>query len=540
MTISSPQDVVLAFLANPATHNGQAVERIDTHISTVFLSGDRAWKVKKPVTLPFLDFATTDMRHEACQAEVALNRRTAPDLYLGVVPVTRDSNGSLALGGTGEPVEWVIEMRRFPQDMLLSAVARRQGGLSYNMLLDMAEAIARFHSNAEIFPGRFGTRGVMSILDSNQKATIPHCHSENGIPALNPESVEELFSRLTTEVHRLSPMLDARSESGQVRRCHGDLHLANICLSEDKPMLFDCIEFNDLFSTIDVLYDLAFLMMDLLHCGYRPEASILLNSYLEWRNDLDGLAALPLFIAIRAQVRSFISASIALHQDNPAPMQEQARIYHREALACLTPPEPMIIAVGGLSGSGKSRCARHLAPHLGGAFGGVVLRTDVIRKRILDHDPYEHLPPSAYTGEMSRKTYDTLYDDCRRVIGDGLPVLADAVFAKEEERERIEALARELNVPFIGLWLEADPDIAATRIENRKRTPSDATVEILHKQLAWNVGALNWIRIDSSGSKEFTDAIALDAVRARYQGLHPTGAMAMSGVRENRRSGAAS
>ncbi|NKD87406.1 AAA family ATPase [Haematospirillum sp. 15-248] len=532
MTIPSPQDVVLAFLADPATHNGQAVERIDTHISTVFLSGDRAWKVKKAVTLPFLDFATCAMRHDACQAEVSLNRRTAPDLYLDVIPVTRNGNGDLMLGGIGEPVEWVIEMRRFPQDMLLSAVARREGGLSYNMLLDMAEAISRFHSNAEIFPGRFGSKGVMSILDRNHKATTPHCESGTGTPVLDPDSVSDLFGQLMTEVRQLSPLLDARSHSGQVRRCHGDLHLGNICLSENKTMLFDCIEFNELFSTIDVLYDLAFLMMDLLHCGYKPEASILLNAYLEWRNDLDGLAALPLFIAIRAQIRSFISASIAPHQSSPVAMQEQARIYHREALAALQRPTPMIIAVGGLSGSGKSRCARHLAPHLGGAFGGIVLRTDVIRKRILDHDPYEHLPPSAYTGEMSRKTYDTLYDDCRRVIADGLPVLADAVFAKQEERERIEALAHELGVPFIGLWLEADPEIAATRIENRKRTPSDATVEVLHKQLAWNVGEVRWTRIDSSGSKEVTDAIALDAVRAGTSGLRANKVVTMSGTRK--------
>ena len=511
MTISSSQEAVFAFLADPSTHHGHPVERIDTHISCVFLAGDRAWKVKKDVILPFLDFTTPEKRHDACQQEVKLNRRTAPDLYLGVSPITRDPQGYLAINGTGTPVEWVIEMQRFPQDSLLSAVATCEG-LSYPLLLDVAESVARFHNEAEILPGRFGGRGIREIITKNREATAPHHAPNTSSPILDAASVDDLFNRLFAEVERLKPLLDARSESGLVRHCHGDLHLGNICLADGQPLLFDCIEFNDLFSSIDTFYDLAFLLMDVLHAGYHSEASILLNAYLEWRNDLDGLAALPLFTAVRAQIRSFISASVSHSQNNPGVMQSTARQYHDEALKWLEHPRPVVVAVGGLSGSGKSRCARHLAPFLGGAFGGIVLRTDIIRKRILDHDPYKTLPPSAYTGEMSRKTYDALYSDIRRVVAAGLPVIADAVFAKEEERHVIQAVAAELGVPFCGLWLEADPAIAAERIETRRRTPSDATVEFLEKQLAWDLGHINWAYIDSSGSREETDALALARV----------------------------
>ena len=377
----------------------------------------------------------------------------------------------------------------------------------------MAESVARFHNEAEILIGPFGERGIRDIITKNQAATAPHHAPQAESPILDAASVHELFARLFAEVDRLKPLLDARRESGSVRHCHGDLHLGNICLADGKPLLFDCIEFNDLFSSIDTLYDLAFLMMDVLHAKFQSEASMLLNAYLEWRNDLDGLAALPLFIAVRAQIRSFISASISHSHPNPEIMRTAARQYHAEALRSLDPARPVVVAVGGLSGSGKSRCARHLAPFLGGAFGGIVLRTDIIRKRVLDHDPYKTLPPSAYTGDMSRKTYDTLYDDMRRVIAAGLPVVADAVFAKEDERDMVQAVAAELGVPFCGVWLDADPAVAAERIEARRRTPSDATVEFLEKQLAWDLGHIRWTRINSSGSREDTDARALAFVQ---------------------------
>jgi predicted kinase len=324
-------------------------------------------------------------------------------------------------------------------------------------------------------------------------------------------AVDAVLERSLALAERHADLLDRRRVQGLVKRCHGDLHLRNICLMDGRPVLFDAIEFNDDFAVIDVLYDLAFLLMDLRHAGLAKAASLVFNHYMELRDDIQGLPLLPLMLSLRAQIRAHVTAAIAVHAPQPEAMHAEARRYLMEAADYLTPPTPRLVAMGGLSGSGKSRAARELAPYLG-APGGLVLRTDVIRKRLAGCKPWDKLDKDAYTQDSSHRTYEMMCRQAAEVLAHGYPVIADAVFSKSAERAAIKAVAEAAGVPFTGLWLEADPVIAEQRILMRRRNASDATPEVLKAQLAYDVGPLDWPRIDSSFAKDRTDRACRAAV----------------------------
>lgn len=498
MTANEQSDV-LALLSRPDTFAAvpTSVERIDTHISSVFLAGNRAYKLKRAVRLPFLDFTSLESRHQACLNEVSINRRTAPDIYLGVLAVTREADGRLALDGRGEVVDWLVVMQRFDQDDLFDRMAAA-GRLEADHARALADAVAALHGQAEVRPKWGGEPGIRLTIDGN---AVCFAQYMPGLfhPVLAGRVTEGSLAWLT----RLAPLLQARRKRGMVRRCHGDLHLGNICMFDGKPTLFDAIEFNEDFASIDVFYDLAFLLMDLRARGLPALASLVLNRYLERTGDFEGVAALPLFLSLRAAIRAHVSAAMARPQADHR-QREQAQSYLGLAAGYLTPPPPRLVAVGGLSGSGKSRLARDLAPFLGGAPGAVVLRSDVLRKRLLGVEPETRLPPDAYTEEVTERTYQELYERARQVLGHGHSVIADAVFARPEQRAAIEAVARRLDLRFEGLWLEASPDAMRQRIEKRQANASDATPEVLERQLTYALGDLAWPRLDSSGSKAAT------------------------------------
>ena len=305
------QSEIVAFLSAAAAYEpyGTAgpVERIDTHISEVFLVGERAFKLKRAVKFPYLDFSTLELRKAAAEAELQLNRRTAPELYLGLAAVVRVADGTLSLrlaGRGGDVVEWLVVMRRFPQSALFDRMAI-QGALTVPLMEQAAEAVAGFHAGAEIVQRYGGAEGMRHAGDGVRGAFAEIA----GV--FEAGAVAELTGRSERAVERLTPLLDARKTAGFVRHGHGDLHLRNIALIDGRPTLFDCIEFSQEIACVDVLYDLAFLLMDLWHRDLRAHANATLNRYLEISNDYDGLAALPLFLASRAAIRAHVTGTMA-------------------------------------------------------------------------------------------------------------------------------------------------------------------------------------------------------------------------------------
>jgi aminoglycoside phosphotransferase family enzyme/predicted kinase len=464
---------------------------IETSISWVFLFPDRALKLKKPIDLGFLDFTSVEKRRWATERELAFNRPTAPDIYRTVHAVTRDDEGNLALDGSGEPADWALEMRRFDDTAMLS---NRLSAVDGAFAEDLGRTIARYHLQASPGAAGGGARGLKFVLDSN-------AHLLRGETAqLGGAEVERLIAASEQAFDASAPLLDRRQAAGFVRCCHGDLHLGNILLEGGAPILFDCIEFNDALREIDVLYDIAFLLMDLWFRDAPEAANRVLNGWLDeaarglsgemW----EGLAALPLFQAVRATVRAHVNALEG--------KVDEARRYLATAEQRLAPPSPVLLAIGGLSGSGKSTLARALAPTLGAPPGAVVLRSDEIRKRLWGRGPKERLPPEAYARAAGETVYETLLETARTCLAAGCAVIADAVFLRADERRAVEEVAASVGVAFRGVWLEAPPDSLRRRVASRRDDASDADERVVDLQLALDPGRIDWLRRPDAHSEE--------------------------------------
>jgi uncharacterized protein len=497
---SDPQDALLGLLSDGRSYGlpDAKVERITTHAAHVFLVGERAYKMKRPVRYSFLDFTTPNRRKRALAAELELNRRTAPMLYRRLVPVTCADGDRLALAGSGEPVEWLLEMARFDQEMLLDRIAAR-GALTPAIVDDLAAAIAAFHEQAAVHPQYGGYAGMQEVIEGNAEdfAALPGS-------IFAAEQSARVTARCREELARRRDLHEERRRSGRVRHCHGDLHLGNIVLLEGRPVLFDCLEFDEALASTDTLYDLAFLLMDLQHQNLGPLAQRLLNGYLDATWDDGGIALLPLFLACRAAIRAkVLGLGAAKAADRSAsPDVAEARDYLERARAYLDPPPARLVALGGVSGTGKSTLARQLAPTLGPAPGAVILRSDVVRKRLHGVAPGDRLPREAYRKEASRAVYDALAARAAVLVRAGHAAIVDAVFLDPDERAQIERVAREAGVPFQGLWLSAPEDVLVQRLAARRGDASDATPDVLRQQLAIDPGALTWPLLDVSGSPQ--------------------------------------
>ncbi|RJF79387.1 hypothetical protein D3877_21665 [Azospirillum cavernae] len=492
-----PQEAI-AFLNDPRHHDGAAVTRVDTHAAMVFLVGERAYKLKRAVRYPYLDYATAEKRRVACLAELAINRRTAPSLYLGVQAILRGVDGGLRLAplsdgvdaaANAEAVDWVVTMRRFPDEALFERMAERQA-LTPSIMRALAERIAAFHAAAEPRRDGGGLAGMRAVVDGNIDAL-------QSFPALFPaDRVARLGERTAAALDRLRAVLGDRRRDGFVRHCHGDLHLRNIVLLDDGPTLFDAIEFDESLAVTDVFYDLAFLLMDLDHRGLRPLGNAVLNRYVEETGDVGGVATLPLFLSARAAIRAkVLAAADELAPDAAA--QAEARRYLDDAIAALEPPPPRLVAVGGLSGSGKSRLARGVAPDLGGAPGALVLRSDVLRKRLCGVAETDRLPPDAYAPDLTARVYDGLAERARLALSAGQAVVIDAVCASPDERALFESVAAAAAVRFDGLWLDAPLNLRAQRVTNRRNDASDATADVVKRQETYDLGDMRWTRLDT-------------------------------------------
>jgi len=504
------QDAVIAFLSQGASYGepGVTPERIQTHISIVFFVGDRAYKLKRAVRFPYLDYSTTALRERYCRAELALNRRTAPTLYRRLRAITRAADGRLAFDGDGVPVDWVVEMRRFAQGDLLDQRADA-GSLSAKCMHDLTDVIAAFHERAEITPRHGGRPEIADAVEGNNLNLIRAC------PPLDRTMVDALYAASRERLATVGALLDARRDRGKVRRCHGDLHLRNVCLLDGRPTPFDCIDFSDAFSCIDVLYDLAFLLMDLLHRGLRDLASLVFNRYLDVTDNSDGLPALPLFLSLRAAVRAHVLIAQP-PSGSSSPVLDDARAYLTLAAELLRSRPPRLIAIGGLSGTGKSTMAQALAPAFGPAPGARIARSDSLRKRLFAVAPETRLPPSAYDQSTADRVYRRLEDEASAALAAGYTAIVDATFLREKERKRVVALADRQGVPFTGFWLEAPPEALAARLEARRGDVSDADAAVLRHQLAIDPGAIDWHHVDAAGDVPSSLAAiraALDADR---------------------------
>lgn len=504
----------MALLANPQAHASapESVAIIETHCARVFLAGDEALKVKKRVRMPFLDFTTLEARRRACHREVELNKPFAPNIYLGVTPITLEKTGQLAIAGKGEVVDWAVRMRRFDQHQLLSHIAR-QGPLAPALSRSLAAMVARYHRTCPIAEGaasgdmRAVVRELVDEMDSAKDL-------------VGADVVATFRARVIAEIDRLAATLDQRARWGAFRRCHGDLHLGNIVLDHNQPVPFDALEFDEALATIDVLYDLSFLLMDLEQHGDRYAANIILNDYCldsPVGHEIEGLACLPLFLACRAAVRTIVAVQ-RVRQTTGSAGTGQARIAAHLAESAnryLDPPKPALVAVGGLSGTGKSTISALLAPHFGAAPGAIHLRSDVERKRLAGVAETTRLGSEHYGTEATERVYEVLSDKAMRVLASGHSAIVDAVFSTPGERMAIAIVAERSGCAFMGLWLEAPAEALLSRVEARRGDASDADAAVVRSQLLYDLGEISWQRIHAVDSPAEVLARALSLMERK-------------------------
>lgn len=489
--ITEDQADVTEFLSSSATYGlAGKVEVIETHISRIFLVGERAFKMKRAVKLPYVDFSTAELRRAACEKEVQFNAPGAPGLYLGVREIRRAANGKIAFGVEGGLVDAVVEMVRFDQAQLADKMALA-GRLTPVLMTRIARMIAQFHSAAPVTHGSRGAANIAGVLSINE-AGFATSH------VFDAEDVRGLSNRFRDKLAVHTERLDKREMAGKVRRCHGDLHLRNICVLDGEPRLFDCIEFNDQIATVDTLYDLAFLLMDLWHRGFRQFANLVANRYLDQTDNEDGFALLPFFMAVRAAVRAHVTATqVEESSENAAALIEEARSYFSLASELLAEGRPALVAIGGLSGSGKTTLADALGPFVGLPPGARIVESDRIRKAIHGVSAETRLEAAAYQPEVSERVYLELARRAGDILGDGGAVVADAVFDKLGNREMVEMAALLHKASFDGFWLETAPDVLRERVVSRQMGPSDADLTVLDLQLAKTPGAIAWRRLDA-------------------------------------------
>jgi aminoglycoside phosphotransferase family enzyme/predicted kinase len=493
----NPQQAVIDFLADPASHGGVAVKRIDTHAASVFLAGERVLKIKRAVRFPFLDYSTLEKRKSACDAEIEVNRAYAPAIYRGVVPITRAADRTLAIGGKGEAVEWAVDMRRFDETRTLDHLAD-QGRIDLTLADALGRAVAKAHTVVPAVTDAAFADTLAEIIQQN------HDEMRAAADLFAAPDVIALAAASREALERLRPLLAARERNSCVRRCHGDLHLGNVVLIDGAPVLFDAIEFSPRLATIDVFYDLAFLLMDLIARDLVAEANAVLKRYLaETRRDgdLDALAALPLFMSLRAAIRAKLTAA---RPQRDAAMEQSARDYFALAQRLIAPPRAMLVAVGGLSGTGKSLLARALAPAIMPLPGAIHLRSDVLRKTLFGVPETERLPAAAYTPEVTARVYGALGAQARQILAAGHSAVVDAVFAKSAERDAIAQVAVAAGTQFQGLFLTADLSVRLARVGARTGDASDADAAIARAQEQYDLGELGWREVDASGTPEET------------------------------------
>lgn len=514
-------------LCNPAVypHPVAAVRVCQTHISAVFLAGELAYKIKKPVDLTFLDFRTIERRRHFAEEEVRLNRRLAPGVYLGVVPVTRDGE-RVAVEGSGEVVEWAVKMTRLPEEATLGARLRRGEDVS-GVVEVLAQRIAAFHAAAESGPD-ISAGGGWEVVARNARENFQQAEPAVGT-TVSRNVFDRLRERTEAALDELRPVIEERAERGVPRDTHGDLRLEHVYVFPEREppddlAIVDCIEFSERFRFADPVADMAFLVMDLAFAGRRDLARALAEGYFRASGDEPGRALVPFYVAYRSAVRGKVQGFELAEREIPeakrAAALVRARAHWLLALGELEEParRPALLLVGGLPGSGKSTLARDLAERA----GFEVVRSDVVRKELAGLSEADRASATfgegLYTPEWSERTYAECLRRAEALLFEGRRVLVDASFGKEARRRAFLEAATRWGVPSGFLLCAADPDTVRTRLAQRRNDASDADVTI-YEQAArhWEppgpATCLALHTIATDGGRETAVVQALDVLR---------------------------
>ena len=482
------QEQLVQSLLNPGCYDPppETVTVMETHISWVLLVGDFAWKLKKAVNFGFLDFSTLEKRRFYCGEELRLNRRFAPDLYLDVVAIT-GSPAQPEFGGSGEALEYAVKMRRFPQAGLMSRIADNHQ-LDAGHVDEIITLVTGMHAQA----GQ-----VVTDPEAGSPEDIRHWIDENfthirhaRLEPLQQQLLDELDHWCQDTFAACRELLGSRRQEGYVRECHGDLHLGNLALVHQQITPFDCIEFNPRLRWIDVMSEVAFLVMDIQERSYPVLAYRFLNGYLQHSGDYAGLRLLNYYLVYRALVRAKVAVLRSGQADLDAAGQLAARAdfaaYLELAVQYARPRPRAIIITHGVSGSGKSWWSGRLS----GQLGAIRVRSDIERKRLFGDRPdaatASAIDTGIYTAEAGLRTYERLAELARQVIDAGFPAIVDAAFLKRAERDRFKDLADKLGVPCVVLHCEASVDVLRARLDKRQahgNDPSEAGIDVLESQL---------------------------------------------------------
>ena len=461
-------------------HAVDTVELIETHISWVLLAGNLVYKLKKPRDLGFLDFSTLDKREFFCREELRLNRRTAPALYIDVIPIC-GTPGRPLLGGSGTAIDYAVQMRRFDRDAGFDRLLTR-GDLQATHTIDLARALAQLHDVADVASHDSHYGSFDAVAGPLRDNFVDLARTLAGKP------IEAALSPIRTwaeaQLSALAPVLEQRRRTGFIRECHGDAHLANVALIDGRATLFDCIEFSDDLRWIDVMSDLAFTIMDLHSRGAPGLAWLLLDEYLAVTGDYAGLALLPLYLVHRALVRAKVYA-LRLDDENAEAVMDSVAEYLAVASRFTHETRGAIVITVGVSGSGKSWLAEKLVERV----GLVRLRSDIERKRLHGYEAHESsasdVDSDLYTAEATQRTYRHLVHAARSPLSTGTPVLIDAANLQQWQRHLFSELAAELRVPFTILYCQAEDALLRKRIverENAGEDPSEAGLAVLDHQ----------------------------------------------------------
>lgn len=500
------QKEIIEALSNPKLYPTKwHVEEVtirQSHIAILFLAGEYAFKLKRAVLLPNIDFSTPAKRRLACVQEMKRSTIYAPHLVLGIRSVRRLPNGRICIGGkAGEEVDTILVMKRIPDNAILGQILPSPYFDRFEVM-DLAEQLAELHMKAKTFRTKWGMEDIQkTILETERVLSCfcPDVFDKHKLNTLMRTSLENLAKN--------ARLITLRQKSGHIRKCHGDLLLCNIAYEEGKFLFFSPIEYSDTLDCIDTLYDLAFLMMDFEARGMRRLTNMFFNHYMAYMNDIGGYPLLPLYQSMRAATRAAVCVkkSTMLEGEEKQQAIQNAKDYFDLAYHFMSSSQPVLIACGGLSGSGKSRIAREIGGLMNPAPGAVILRDDVVKKQINGCGVNEHFDRVFDTPIVEKVVYDVLRQQARTALKSGSCVIVDALFYNEKERVAIEELAKEMNVPFIGLWMDAPLSVRVDRIHARKRNPSNVTKRSeLEQQLSLETGDIQWNQVSTDKTREET------------------------------------